>query len=93
MRPQSDARRAIVGAIEREGPAALADVVQRTGLGYGTARQVLSNCVRAGELTYKLDRRPHARRPVAVYEPAAVLDDLAAGPCWHELAGCVAGWR
>lgn len=92
MRPQSDARRTVVDTIRGQ-RAALAEVVERTGVGYETARQVLSNCVRAGELTYKLERRPHARRPVAVYEPASVLDDLADGACWHELAGCLAAWR
>ena len=93
MRPQSDARRSVVDSIERDGPAALSEVVQRTGVEYTKARQVLSDCVRAGQLTYKLDCRPHARRPVAVYEPAAVLDDLTDGACWHELAGCMAAWR
>lgn len=93
MRPQSDARRSIVDTIQNTGRAELRDVVRLTGVDYTKARQVLSDCVRAGELTYKLEPRPHARRPVAVYEPASVLDDLADGACWHELATCVAAWR
>lgn len=93
MRPHCEARRAIESSLSQQGPAALADVVQRTGLDYGTARQVLSNCVRSGSVAYTLERRPHARRPVAVYEPASVLDDMADDANWHTLAVCLSGWR
>lgn len=93
MRPHCEARRAIESSLSQHGPAALADVVQRTGLDYGTARHVLSNCVRSGSVAYTLERRPHARRPVAVYEPASVLDDMADDANWHTLAVCLSGWR
>lgn len=93
MRPHCEARRAIESSLTQQGPAALVDVVQRTGVDYGKARQVLSDCVRSGALTYTLERRPHARRPVAVYEPSSVLDEMADDASWHSLAVCLTGWR
>lgn len=70
MRPCGAARVALVTSLKAQGRGALADLVARTGLDYGKVRQVLADCVRAGAITYTLERRPHARRPVAVYEPA-----------------------
>jgi hypothetical protein len=71
MRPHGNARKALVDSLQAHGRGALADLVARTGLEYRKVRQVLADCVRAGAFTYKLERRPHARRPVAVYEIAS----------------------
>lgn len=84
------ARAAIVAAVSSHGALALGDVVQRTGVAPDKARQVLSNCVRSGQLTYTLERRAHAKRPVAVYEPAQVLEELAGDAGWVDLANI---WR
>ncbi|EYC52894.1 hypothetical protein AZ34_11945 [Hylemonella gracilis str. Niagara R] len=92
MRPRSDARQALLADIRSHGHARLVDVVERTGLEYGKARQLLADSVRAGDLTYTLQRAAHALRPVAVYEPAVELEEMA-GDCSAaalELAAC---WR
>jgi predicted ArsR family transcriptional regulator len=89
MRPRGEHRTAIVAAVAEHGELGLRDVVARCKVPESKARQVLSDCVRAGELKYRTEARPHARRPVAVYSPAQVLEDMA-DDGWRELAGV---WR
>jgi hypothetical protein len=64
-RPRSELRCAVVAQAQG---ATLRDIQAATGASYGKVRQVLSNGVRAGELTYSVERREHSRRPVAVYK-------------------------
>lgn len=90
MRPCGEARTKLVASLQADGCGGLADLVARTGLDYAKTRQVLGDCVRAGAVTYTLERRPHARRPVAVYRPAAALDEMAESGSWHDL---LTAWR
>ncbi len=70
--------------------ATLAEIVERTGVEYAHARHALGWFVRQRMVTYTTTRRPHCRRPVAVYQPAASQPDLVTqattGPAWTALA-------
>lgn len=86
-------RQAVLSSIA--GGATLAELVERTGVEYAKVRHALGYFVRANMVTYTTTRRPHCRRPVAVYKPAAPEPDLltqstTTGPAWTALAQA---WR
>lgn len=98
MRPPGAARALVLAQLSRQPEADVAELVLHTGLGRDVLRCVLSNCVRAGVLAYRLERRAQAKRPVAVYRLAGAdvpvsrvwaaplpVDD---GDVWMTLAAC-----
>jgi hypothetical protein len=87
-RPRSDLRCAVLSVASER--LSLRGFVQRTGVEYRRVRAVVANCVREGELTYRLERAAHSKRPVAVYEP--VLRPTGVGPCVG-LSELMAVWR
>lgn len=89
MRPQGEVRMAVVSCIQTQ-PSTLREIVSRANVGYGKARQALDAAVRSGQIAVAGTRRePHSKRPVAVYETAEVLDDLAA---WQDVHDVFSAW-
>lgn len=89
MAIRSTERQAVLSSLAHG--ATLAELVERTGVEYAKVRHALGYFVRANMVTYTTTRRPHCRRPVAVYQPAPAQPDLLTqstptGPAWTALA-------
>lgn len=92
MRPVGEVREAVVYAVSASG-STLNEVVVRAGVSYGAARAALQNACRGGQLQIVETRREgHSKRPVAVYKPADVLDELSGGD-WRHAVDAVSSWR
>lgn len=69
-RPQGALRVAVLGAL-LSGPCTLRDIAQRAQMGYGAARYTVQDALRSGVVQIcGHEKRPHAKRWLAVYELA-----------------------
>ena len=69
-RPPGALRVAVLGAL-REGPGTLRDICERSSVGYGAARYTVQDALRSGAVQIcGHEKRPHAKRWLAVYELA-----------------------
>jgi len=101
MRPAGDTHLALLQAAqairsERSDSgqgATLQELVHRSQVGYKVARALVAKMKARGQLVKVGERQVEYRnRKVDEYAPAAQAPDLASGPGWVALDGCVQGW-
>ena len=74
-RPRGEVRAALLAVPVVHGPSTLRDLFERSNLGYDKARQTVQDCVRSGDLVVVgHERRPHAKRWVALYDVPEVVE-------------------
>lgn len=70
-RPSGALRVAVLGALRDGGPGTLRDICERSSVGYGAARYTVQDALRSGAVQIcGHEKRPHAKRWLAVYELA-----------------------
>ena len=93
-RPPGALRVAVLEAL-RSGPGTLLDIAERSKVGYSAVRYTVPDALRSGVVQIcGHEKRPHAKRWLAVYELAQVEEVVCAHACTGhvELGSAMSCW-